>query len=131
MKCGSPADWHVRSDSGSGHVSQPHEAGSVTISGALPSCGFAASSARNFLRAVGGGAGVNDADRMPFSVRDRQVLGGLMRRSEVLQDEALMREARAMDAAQQKVEIEALHGGFGMDALGDFLVAKIVDRAAL
>ena len=74
---------------------------------------------------------VNDADRMPFSVRDRQVLGGLMRRSEVLQDEALMREARAMDAAQQKVEIEALHGGFGMDALGDFLVAKIVDRAAL
>ena len=77
------------------------------------------------------GAGVNDADRMPFSVRDRQVLGGLMRRSEVLQDEALMREARAMDAAQQKVEIEALHGGFGMDALGDFLVAKIVDRAAL
>ena len=59
------------------------------------------------------------------------VLGGLMRRSEVLQDEALMREARAMDAAQQKVEIEALHGGFGMDALGDFLVAKIVDRAAL
>ena len=81
--------------------------------------------------AVGGGAGVNDADRMPFSVRDRQVLGGLMRRSEVLQDEALMREARAMDAVQQKVEIEALHGGFGMDALGDFLVAKIVDRAAL
>ena len=76
-------------------------------------------------------SGVNDADRMPFSVRDRQVLGGLMRRSEVLQDEALMREARAMDAAQQKVEIEALHGGFGMDALGDFLVAKIVDRAAL
>ena len=57
MKCGSPADWHVRSDSGSGHVSQPHEAGSVTISGALPSCGFAASSARNFLRAICGGAG--------------------------------------------------------------------------
>ena len=27
-------------------------------------------------------------------MRDRQVLGGLMRRSEVLQDEALMREAR-------------------------------------
>ena len=66
-----------------------------------------------------------------ISCRYRQVLGGLMRRSEVLQDEALMREARAMDAAQQKVEIEALHGGFGMDALGDFLVAKIVDRSAL
>ena len=83
---------------------------------------------------VGGGAGgarVTDADRMPFSVRDRQMLGGLMKRAEVLHDEGLMREARAMEAAGQKVEIEALHGGFGMDALGDFLVAKIVDRAAL
>ena len=58
MKCGSPADWHVRSDSGSGHVSQPHEAACTSaLAGTSALVGFAVSSARNFLRAICGGAG--------------------------------------------------------------------------
>ena len=56
------------------------------------------------------------------------MIAGLLQRKAVQDDAELAQEAEAMQAAESKLEIEALHA-FGIDFLVRFLIDKIILRS--